>query len=77
MTAINTTFDSNGMFAKLSDSVGNTGRGFIVFWKSNPSYIDSISGLRNFLRRYGLYVETFEFTGVIHYVFVAAERGGD
>ena len=53
MTAINTTFDSNGMFAKLSDSVGNTGRGFIVFWKSNPTYIDSISGLRNWLRRHG------------------------
>ena len=55
MTAINTTFDSNGMFAKLSDSVGNTGRGFIVFWKSNPTYIDSISGLRNWLRAWAIH----------------------
>ena len=77
MTAINTTFDSNGMFAKLSDSVGDTGRGFIVFYKENPKYIDSISELRDWLRRHGLFVETFEFTGIIHYVFVKSERGGD
>lgn len=78
MTAINTTFDDNFMLSELVQSVGETGRGFVVIHKNNPKYIDSTGELRDWLHRHGLYIHHFEnWNNVIHYVFVRSERGGD
>tara|TARA_R100000988_G_C3945038_1_gene138190 strand:- start:457 stop:693 length:237 start_codon:yes stop_codon:yes gene_type:complete len=78
MTAINTTFDDNFMLSELKQSVGETGRGFVVIYKQNPKYVDSISELRDWLQKNGLYIHSFDnYNNVIHYVFVRSERGGD
>ena len=78
MTAINTTFDDNKMLSSLAESVGNTGVGFVVIYKNNPKYIDSISELRNWLRKNGLYIHEYQMSnGILHYVFVRSECGGD
>ena len=78
MTAINTTFDDNFMLSELVQSVGKTGRGFVVIHKNSPKYIDSTGELRDWLHRNGLNIYHFEnWNNVIHYVFVRSERGGD
>jgi len=78
MTAINTTFDDNFMLSELTQSVGKTGRGFVVVYNNSPKYIDSISELRDWLQKHGLHIHSFEnWNNIIHYVFVRSERGGD
>jgi len=78
MTAINTTFDDNFMLSELVQSVGETGRVFVVIHKNSPKYIDSTGELRDWLHRHGLNIHHFEnWNNVIHYVFVRSERGGD
>tara|TARA_R100001163_G_scaffold28179_1_gene22671 strand:- start:4324 stop:4560 length:237 start_codon:yes stop_codon:yes gene_type:complete len=78
MTAINTTFDDNEMLTSLAKSVGDTGKGFVVIYKNSPKYIDSISELRNWLRKNGLYIHEYQmFHDMLHFVFVRSERGGD
>lgn len=78
MTAINTTFDDNFMLSELVQSVGKTGRGFVVIHKNSPKYIDGTGELRDWLHKHGLYIYHFEnWNNVIHYVFVRSERGGD
>lgn len=78
MTAINTSRDNEFMLSELRDSVGATGRGFMVIHNEKPRYIDSIKELKDWLKANQLFIFDFEnWRGVIHYVHVRSERGGD